>query len=1142
MTRNPITSRQLRRLSSFILAFVAAASCLHAQCSLSCSQGLQVSLDNSGQALITPLMISPNAGNSCPGNLTVTLYNQFGQVLPNPITCNQIGQTVTARVKHTASGNSCNGTLEVFDALPPVLSQCTDKFVFCHEDPSPANLGYPVATDNCTPSGQLNTNFVDIETSLPCGTVQNGMQVLKRIDRQWTVSDDHGNSNTCLQRVWLKHITLADITFPPNLDNISSPALACGQDPEDLAMTGQPTANGVPIDASPECEMGVTFSDQLIQHCAPGGFTVLRNWTAIDFCSGTFSNRIQIIRVEDSQAPTLLAPAPFEVGTDGFLCSGTVLIPVATATDNCSSVTVTPSWEFGSGFGPFYGIPEGQHLITYTAEDACGNQSTATTMVTVLDNTPPQAICSADLQVALSASGLGLVQATTIDAGSFDNCSPVFLSISRDGVEFQPQIQVNCQDQGSPLLLTLRVLDASGLENFCETEVNVRDFLKPTLVCPPNLSLNCLQDYNDTGLTGQASGSDNCALQSITYQDISNIQACNIGSLTRWWTATDAAGNTKSCSQLISVEVVNGATVAFPQDVLLQSCAQPTDLEPLATGQPIIGGQMCSPLSVNYTDQVFNAPAPSCYRIFRHWKVIDHCVYNPNGGSAGIWEHTQLIDVQDQTAPQLVLPSDITMQADPATQQAVVNVPDVEALDCSAIQLLQHNSAFASNPLNASGAYPVGEHWITFSAMDACGNQAQQTLFIKVTPAYVPDPVWQVGGQLRNESGIPVRNVPVMLFADGFYAETSADTNGVFGFDDVPDSLDYTLQPFNNANWRNGVTTYDLVLISKHILGLEPLNSPFRMLAADANLSGSITTFDILQLRKLILGITDSLPNNQSWRFVRSGYVFPDSLNPFTNPVPEQIYLPALHQQQFGQDFTGIKIGDVNGSSNPAEARELRDTLYLTCEDQQVHAGQVLEVPIVMGGWAQADGFQFGLSVNPAQFELLNPIFEQPQLLNETHVNRTGTQVLRFSWNQSYGSATPKQDTLFKLQLRAKTNGNLVGGVTLDHNDMAAEAYTPAGDFALGLRVKTTPDVALPQPLKLFPNPSTGVFFIQNPHPGQEMDCRVYNQLGQLVWEQSGNTAELIQVVLSTQDSQLYQVECSSRERTYSGKVLVQQL
>ncbi|HAD12289.1 MAG TPA: hypothetical protein DCF33_07600, partial [Saprospirales bacterium] len=734
----------------------------------------------------------------------------------------------------------------------------------------------------------------------------------------------------------------------------------------------------------------------------------------------------------------------------------------------------------------------------------------------------------------------GLVQAATIDAGSFDNCSPVFLSVSRDGVEFQPQIQVNCQDQGSPLLLTLRVLDASGLENFCEMEVSVRDFLKPTLVCPPNLSLNCLQDYNDTGLTGQASGSDNCALQSITYQDISNIQPCNIGSLTRWWTATDAAGNTKKCSQLISVEVVNGATVTFPQDVLLQSCVQPSDLEPLATGQPLLGGQMCSPLSVNFTDQVFLAPAPSCYRILRHWKVIDHCLYNPNGGSAGIWEHTQLIDVQDHTAPQLVLPSDITIQADPATQKAMVSLPDVEALDCSAIQLLQHNSAFSGNPLNVSGAYPVGEHWITFSAMDACGNQAQQTLLIKVTPAYVPDPVWQVGGQLRNEAGIPVRNVPVMLLADGFYTETSADTNGVFVFEDIPDSLDYILQPFNNGNWRNGVTTYDLVLISKHILGLEPLNSPFRMLAADANLSGSITTFDILQLRKLILGITDSLPNNQSWRFVRGGYIFPDSLNPFTQPVPDQILLPFLQQQQMGQDFTGIKIGDVNGSSNPAEARELRDTLYLAYSDQQVHAGELLEVPVVLGGWAQTDGFQFGLCVNPAQFEVLHPVFEQPQWLNETHVHRTENQVWRFSWNQSFGGATPQHDTLFRLMLRAKTNGSLAGALTLNHHDMAAEVYTPAGDFALGLRARTTPDIALTQTLKLFPNPSTGTFFIQNPHPGQEMSCRVYNQLGQLVWEQSGTAAELVQVQLSTPESELYRVECSSQEHNYSGKVLVQ--
>lgn len=1085
-------------------------------------------------------MIAPNAGSSCPGNLSVTLYNQLGQVLPNPITCQQIGQTVTARVRHTASGNFCNGTLEVFDALPPVLSQCSDQFVFCHEDPSPFAIGYPVASDNCTPSGELNINYLDIENSLPCGTIQNGVPVLKRIDRHWTASDEHGNSSTCLQRVWLKHITLNDITFPPNLDNLSSPALTCGQDPEDLSLTGQPTANGAPVEASPECEMGVTFSDQVIQHCAPGGFTVLRNWTAIDFCSGTFTNRMQIIRVEDKQAPVLVAPAPFEVGTDGFLCSGTVNIPSAAATDNCSAVTVTPGWAFGSGYGPFYGIPEGEHIITYYAEDACGNQSTATTKVTVKDNTPPQAICSADLQVALSSNGWGIVQAATIDAGSFDNCSPVFLSVSRDGVEFLPQIQVDCQDQGIPLLLTLRVQDASGLENFCETEVNVRDFLKPALTCPLNLTLNCLQDYHNLSLTGQATGSDNCALESIVYQDISNIQPCNTGSLTRWWTATDAAGNTKSCQQLITVEVVNGAIVAFPQDVVLQSCISSSDLLPGATGQPVIGGQMCSPMSVNYTDQVFNAPAPSCYRIFRHWKVVDHCVYNPNGGSAGIWEHTQLIDVQDQTAPQLLLPPDLTVQASPANQQAVVSLPDVEVTDCSSIQFLQHNSPFASNPLNASGNYPVGEHLVTFSAADACGNQAQQTLRITVTPALVPDQFWEVGGALRNESGLPVRNVPVMLFADGFYAETTADTNGVFRFEEVPDSLDYTLQPYNNGNWRNGVTTYDLVLMSKHILGLEPLNSPYKMLAADANLSGSITTFDILQLRKLILGIVDSLPSHQSWRFVRAGYVFPDSLNPFTQPVPEQIQLPMLHQHHFGQNFIGIKTGDVNGSSNPAEARSLRDTVYVQMKNGQVHTGDLISVPLALSGWMGMEGFQFALQVDPERFEVLEAAYEHPKWLNANHLYSQENSLWRLSWNQTYMNETPPNDTLIRLLLRAKFNGSIADGFTMHWNDMPAEAYTTSGDYAIGLNFNPLERENAPRTLNIYPNPCQGVFYVTNPFPGRECTCRILNLLGQVVWEQTGVLPQSLQVQLPDSDNQFYQVEYRENTKIFTGKVLVQ--
>jgi hypothetical protein len=120
-----------------------------------------------------------------------------------------------------------------------------------------------------------------------------------------------------------------------------------------------------------------------------------------------------------------------------------------------------------------------------------------------------------------------------------------------------------------------------------------------------------------------------------------------------------------------------------------------------------------------------------------------------------------------------------------------------------------------------------------------------------------------------------------------------------------------TFRPSKNNDHLNGVTTYDLVLISKHILGVEPLGSPYRMIAADANKSNSITTFDIVEFRKLLLGIDDTLPNNTSWRFVSRNFVFTNPDNPFTDTIPEEIGFtipPPTNQVS----FYGIKIGDVN--------------------------------------------------------------------------------------------------------------------------------------------------------------------------------------------------------------------------------------
>ncbi|MBK6931828.1 MAG: hypothetical protein IPH12_13575 [Saprospirales bacterium] len=113
------------------------------------------------------------------------------------------------------------------------------------------------------------------------------------------------------------------------------------------------------------------------------------------------------------------------------------------------------------------------------------------------------------------------------------------------------------------------------------------------------------------------------------------------------------------------------------------------------------------------------------------------------------------------------------------------------------------------------------------------------------------------------------------------------DAQGACNLAGIPLLGDFTLTPGKDNDPLNGVSTFDLVLINKHILGLEPLNTPYRMIAADANNSRSITTFDIVELRKLILGIYTELPNNTSWRFVDKAYQFPNANNPFQTLFPE---------------------------------------------------------------------------------------------------------------------------------------------------------------------------------------------------------------------------------------------------------------
>lgn len=177
---------------------------------------------------------------------------------------------------------------------------------------------------------------------------------------------------------------------------------------------------------------------------------------------------------------------------------------------------------------------------------------------------------------------------------------------------------------------------------------------------------------------------------------------------------------------------------------------------------------------------------------------------------------------------------------------------------------------------------------------------------------------FDISGQVKTHWGAIMPQIRMKLSdsnGSAFYTQT--DTVGNFIFENVTAGHTYTLSPERDTNDLNGVTTFDLVLISKHILGIEPLNSPWKMLAADVNKSNSVTTSDIVEARKVILGINPAFPANTSWRFFPEFAVFADPNNPFSGTLPpNNITINNLQADYINANFKGIKIGDTNNSAD----------------------------------------------------------------------------------------------------------------------------------------------------------------------------------------------------------------------------------
>ena len=301
----------------------------------------------------------------------------------------------------------------------------------------------------------------------------------------------------------------------------------------------------------------------------------------------------------------------------------------------------------------------------------------------------------------------------------------------------------------------------------------------------------------------------------------------------------------------------------------------------------------------------------------------------------------------------------------------------------------------------------------------------------------------------------------------------------------VCDEGSYSITPVKDDNPSNGLTTYDLVLISKHILGIESLNSPYKMVAADANRSGSITTFDIVEFRKLVLGIYTKLPNNTSWRFLPRELTFVDPLNPFpsfVNVISESITAeidntgieysfivpnsivppipPSVPITATTADFVGIKVGDVNctavvcGTCDACGGIQQRPTISdkpygLGVQAMAARAGDALVVPVYAAGEEALIAFQAGIKFDPARFEYMgiaagDVLGLTPDCFNLSKTAQGEIKVLWLSGDFEENYLQPDQ-ALFYVALRALVDVSSELPLRTDNSIFEGVGYTASG-------------------------------------------------------------------------------------------------
>lgn len=601
---------------------------------------------------------------------------------------------------------------------------------------------------------------------------------------------------------------------------------------------------------------------------------------------------------------------------------GTELDP-ASSSDNIGVVSTTYTLTgatTGTGSNTLANVSFniGMTTIEWIVKDAAGNADTCSFTLTVSDTEKPLITCPNNIVETLASFECARTikfNAPTVS----DNCT--VSSVTRS--DNASSLVSGSAFEAGTYVLSYTAKDAANNESSCSFTIKVNGQTVPNkLSCLPALTVSldskkCLTAIDAAQLLTDGVYYCNSAYRISIPNHINNyVTSADLGQTV---IATVSDNFNKTCSTKITVIDTHSPILIGLQDTsvncsevdktgqLLLDLSQPTTLYECSKtttsfSDKVLNGSFTTRPDAFPSDKNFNAiaAANSSKIIIRTYTVTDE--YN---NSTNI---QRIIYVNEIALSQVECPKDVVGTCVQGNFDASIQATGTPVIKNG--RLLKDVSCaidyfYSDEKTTTTLGYTIKRTWTLRSRK----TQEAKTCVQTITVTCAPIPLMSISGSISKETG---ENIIASVKLKKSNELINTIENSRFEFTNLSTNTSYSLSPERNNDVSNGITSFDIALMSKHILDIQPLQSPYQLIAADVNRDGEIDAVDMILIRNLILRRTSTFPNNAAWRFIPKNYTFQNPTNPFGEDFPEVLNIKNLNENLKQADFIAVKVGDIN--------------------------------------------------------------------------------------------------------------------------------------------------------------------------------------------------------------------------------------